>query len=79
MSSRMLATPIRHLRDTNDPPPQKLANKEYIRLVGDLPVEAKAGDGENDGEKGSGDETLREGGRRGHPNSLGCSGRVCRS
>ena len=51
----MLATPIRHLRDTADPP-QKLVNKEYTRLTGDSPVEAKAGDGENDGDGGSGDE-----------------------
>jgi len=51
----MLATPIHHLPDTADPP-QKLANKEYIRLTADPPVEAKAGDGKNDGDAGSGDE-----------------------
>jgi len=43
------------LRDTTDLP-QKLVNKEYARLTGDSAVEAKAGDGENDGDAGSGDE-----------------------
>ena len=36
--------------------PQKLVNKEYVRLTGESPEEAKAADPENDGDAGSGDE-----------------------
>ena len=64
----MLATPTRRLRATTGLP-QKPFNEEYIWLMGDSAVEAKAGDGENVGYAGSGDEALREGGRR-HPISL---------
>lgn len=35
---------------------QKLVNKEYSRLTGESPGEAKAADAENDGDAGSGDE-----------------------
>ena len=35
---------------------QKLVNKEYTRLTGESPEEAKAADAENDGDAGSGDE-----------------------
>ena len=51
----MMSVPIRRLRDTTDLP-QKLVNKEYVRLTGDSSVEAKAADVENDGDPGSGDE-----------------------
>jgi len=50
----MFATQIRHLRDTADL--QRLVNKEYARLAGDSPVEAKVADAKNDGGPGSGDE-----------------------
>ena len=42
-------------RDLTDLP-QKLFNKEYVRLTGESPEEAKAADAENDGDAGSGDE-----------------------
>ena len=35
---------------------QKLVNKEYTRLTGDPPEEAKVADAENDGDVGSGGE-----------------------
>ena len=51
----MFVTQIRRLRDTADLL-QTLVNNEYARLTGDLPVEAKVADAENDGGLGSGDE-----------------------
>ena len=63
----MLATPTRRLRATTGLP-QKPFNEEYIWLTGDSAVEANAGDGENVGYAGSGDEALREGGRKKTPN-----------
>jgi len=61
----VLSTPIRCLRDITDLL-QKLVNKEYTRLTGDLPVDAKAVDAENDGDPGSGDE----GGKKKKPPNL---------
>ena len=59
----MPGTQIRHLCDTPDLP-QEPVNREYARLTRDLPVEAKAGDGENNGDTESGDE----GGKKKTPN-----------
>jgi len=50
--SCVFATQIHRLRDITDLL-QILANKEYARLTGDSPVEAKVADAENDGNPGS--------------------------
>jgi len=55
----MLLAPVSRFCGSADPP-QKLVNKEYARLTGVSPEEAKTADAENDGDAGSGDE----GGRR---------------
>lgn len=52
----MSSAPTLHQRHPTDPL-QKLVNKEYARLTGESPEEAKAADAENDGDPGSGDET----------------------
>ena len=51
----MLSAPIRRLCDPTDPL-QKLVNKEFTRLTGNPPEEAKAADADNDGDAGSGGE-----------------------
>ena len=61
----MFSTLIPPLRDTTNLL-QKLVNKEYVRLTGDSPVEAKAADAENDVDAGSGDE----GGKKKKPPNL---------
>jgi len=48
----MFATRIHRLRDITDLL-QIFVNKEYARLTGDSPVEAKVADAENDGDPGS--------------------------
>jgi chromatin structure-remodeling complex subunit RSC4 len=61
----MLSIQICRLRDITDLL-QKLVNKEYTRLTGESPVEAKTADAENDGDPGSGDE----GGKKKKPPNL---------
>ena len=51
----MLSVQTRRLCDPTDPL-QKLVNKEFTRLTGNPPEEAKAVDVENDGDVGSGGE-----------------------
>jgi len=55
----MLSAPIPRFCDPADLL-QKLVNKEYTRLTGDSPEEAKVADAENDGDAGSGDEGGRK-------------------